>query len=330
MGMIMNDTTASTALTTPGSASIDLHRLVEHAQEFQRSSRSRRTVVEYERDMKHFMSWVEVHGGQALPATPEIVALYATDCASRLGHRASTIRRRVTAVGVIHKLAGLDQPNRSPLVLDVLRGIARTLGTAPDQKKPVMVTDIKKMLRKLPNNRRGARDRTVLLLGLAGAFRRSELSSLDVADLTFTNEGLVINLKESKTDKLKAGTLVGIPHGSHESTCPVRSLQHYMQIAGVADGPLLRGIDRGDRVLPERLSPQGVARLIKKAVGSIGLDVRRFSGHSLRSGFATSAALNGSATHAIARQGRWKSNIVHSYIRHATVLVDNAAGNLGL
>lgn len=177
----------------------------------------------------------------------------------------------------------------------------------------------------------GARDRALLVVGFAGAFRRSELVGLNVEDLRFEPDGLVVTIRASKTDQERAGVDLGLPFGSDPATCPVRSVRAWLALAGVGEGPVFRSVSRHGNV-GGRLSGRDVARIIKRSVTRVGLDPAMFAGHSLRAGLATSAARAGKSDGAIARQGRWASHaMVHVYVRAGRLLDgDNAASGIGL
>jgi len=211
-------------------------------------------------------------------------------------------------------------------------GIRRTLGTAQNAKAPALVDDLKRMLDQLPATRVGLRDRALLLLGFAGAFRRSELVALDVADLEFSSAGLAVTLRKSKTDQEGRSRRIGIPYGSSEQSCPVRSLQAWLQTARIVDGPVFRSLDTFQRVQPKRLSDKAVVRIVKRRAAAVGLDPARYAGHSLRAGLATSAAAGGASERAIMNQtGHRSTTMVRRYIREGNLFAaDNAASLAGL
>jgi Phage integrase family len=183
-----------------------------------------------------------------------------------------------------------------------MAGIRRAKGTAPETKAPTLTDDIRAMCAKLPEGLLGVRDRALLLLGFAGAFRRSELVSLDVSDLELNSQGLVVMLRRSKTDQEGAGRKIGIPYGSTYWTCPVRSLQAWLEESGIVEGPLFRCVNRHGKIQPGRLSGFAVSLIVKRYAAAAGLDVTKSSGHSLRAGFATSAAIGGASERAIMNQ----------------------------
>ena len=177
----------------------------------------------------------------------------------------------------------------------------------------------------------GERDGALIRLGFAGAFRRSELVALDIADCAFGREGLTVILRRSKTDQDGVGRKVGIPYGSNPETCPVRTVQAWMERAGVEMGPLFRSINRHSRIQPCRLSSTDVARVVKKLADRAGLDPAKYAGHSLRAGHATSAAIAGASERSIMNQtGHRSVQMVRRYIREASLFRENSAGKLGL
>ena len=201
-----------------------------------------------------------------------------------------------------HKAADLPSPTTSSLVRRTHAGIRRSLGTAQTAKAPALLHDLKRMLDHLPGTRVGLRDRALLLLGFAGAFRRSELVALDLADLDFSQSGLAITLRKSKTDQEGRSRRIGIPYGSSEHTCPVRSVQAWLETARISDGAVFRSLDPFQHVQSRRLSDRAVARIVKRRAAAVGLDPSRYAGHSLRAGLATSAAAGGASERAIMNQ----------------------------
>src|ERR671937_304071 len=236
------------------------------------------------------------------------------------GLKAATIARRLVVISQAHKAADLPSPTTSSLVRRTHAGIRRAIGTAQVAKAPAVVEDLKRMLDSLPATRVGLRDRALLLLGFAGAFRRAELVALDVADLEFTRAGLIVTLRKSKTDQEGKSRRLGIPFGSSEQTCPVRSLQAWLEAARISDGPCFRSLDRFQRVQPQRLSDKAVALIVKRRAKAVGLDPARYAGHSLRAGLATSAAAAGASERVIMSQtGHRSADMVRRYIREGSL-----------
>jgi integrase len=237
----------------------------------------------------------------------------------------------LNAICEAHKAVGLESPTHAGLVRNTLKGIRRTFGTAPVQKAPTLTADIRVMVQAADAGLIGLRDRALLLLGFAGAFRRSELVSLAAEDCTFGRDGLTVLLRRSKTDQEGAGRKVGIPYGSSPETCPVRNLEDWLTQAGVTAGPLFRSINRHGRVQARGLSGIDVARVVKKLAERVGLDSAKFAGHSLRAGHATSAAIAGASERSImAQTGHHSVEMVRRYIREGNLWRENSAGKLGL
>ena len=245
----------------------------------------------YQSDWRHFVEWAQGLGVCPLPAAPETVASYIAECAGYL--KAGSIQRRLNAIAEAHKAVGLESPTSAGMVRNTLKGIKRTIGTAATQKAPTLTNDIRTMVDATDAGLIGSRDRALILLGFAGAFRRSELVELDATDCVFSKDGLTITLRRSKTDQVGAGRKIGIPYGSNPETCPVRALQSWIEQADVTGGPVFRSINRHGHVHAGRLSGIDVARIVKKLVTRAGLDPAKYAGHSLRAGHATSAAIAG-------------------------------------
>jgi integrase len=302
---------------------------LEQAREFARQSKAENTLRGYRADWREFCAWCEGHGVRALPAAPESVASYIAECAGRL--KVGSIQRRLNAIAEAHKAMGAESPTGAGIVRATLKGIRRTLGTAAVQKAPTLTDDIRAMVDATDAGLIGERDRALILLGFAGAFRRSELVGLDIEDCAFGKDGLTVTLQRSKTDQEGTGRKIGIPYGSNPETCPVRTLQAWIEQAGFASGPLFRSINRHRRVQPGRLSGIDVARVVKKLATRAGLDPANYAGHSLRAGHATSAAIAGASERSIMNQtGHRSVQMVRRYIRDGSLFRENSAGKLGL
>jgi integrase len=281
----------------------------------------------YQSDWRSFAAWCSERGTSALPAHPATVAAYLRHVEGA-GRRVSTISRALASISEGHKAAGHDSPRSSVVVRKTLQAIRRRLGVAPVQKSPILADQLRRMLSALGTDLQGLRDRALLLVGFAGAFRRSELVALDVRDLRFIEEGLEIILRRSKTDPEGAGRTVGIPYGSTAKVCPVRALQAWLEAAQVAKGRVFRSVSR-DGKLGAAASDKAVARAVKRAARLAGLDPSQFSGHSLRAGLATAAAKAGKSERAIMKQtGHRSVAMVRRYIRDADLFSDNASAGL--
>jgi site-specific recombinase XerD len=301
----------------------------EQVREYIRASKSENTLRGYQSDWRDFCAWSEAHGLCPLPASPETVAAYIAECAGRL--KVGSIQRRLNAIAEAHKAVGLESPTHNAIVANTMKGIRRILGTAATQKSPTLTADVRAMLEATDAGLIGARDRALILLGFAGAFRRSELVSLGAEDCAFGKDGLTVTLRRSKTDQAGAGRKVGIPYGSNPETCPVRTTQTWMELAAIVNGPLFRSINRHGHVRPGRLSGIDVARVVKKLAIRAGLDAAKYAGHSLRAGHATSAATAGASERSIMNQtGHRSVQMVRRYIRDGNLFRENSAGKLGL
>jgi integrase len=301
---------------------------LERAREFARQSKAENTLRGYRSDWKDFCGWCEARELCPLPASPETVAGYIADCAGRL--KVGSIQRRLNAIAEAHKAVGLESPTSAGIVRNTIKGIRRTLGTAAVQKAAALTDDIRAMVSMTDAGLIGVRDRAMILLGFAGAFRRSELIGLDVADCDFGKDGLTITLRRSKTDQDGAGRKIGIPYGSNPDTCPVRTVQAWIEQSR-ATGPLFRSITRHGRLRPGRLAGIDVARVVKKLAVRAGLDAAKYAGHSLRAGHATTAAIAGASERSImAQTGHRSVQIVRKYIRDGSLFRENSAGKLGL
>jgi site-specific recombinase XerD len=305
-----------------------LAELTERARAYARSSKAENTLRAYESDLRHFGAWCEARRVGSFPAEAETVALYLVDHAERLA--VSTLRRRLAAISEAHQAARFANPTIDLAVRVTWAGIRRTHGKVPDAKEAAVAEVVVAMVSALGPRLIDVRGRAILLLGFAGALRRSELSALDVADVVETAEGLRIVVGRSKTDQEGEGQTVGVTYGSNPPTCPVRAWRAWVQRSGVKDGPAFRRLSHG-RLMPERISGDGIARMVKRRAKAAGYAPELFSGHSLRSGFATTAARAGVAEHRIMRQGRWTtSQAMRGYIQQGGLFVDNPSAKLGL
>jgi site-specific recombinase XerD len=301
----------------------------EQVREFVRASKAENTLRGYQSDWRNFCTWCEGHGIPPLPATAETVAGYIAECAQHL--KPGSIQRRLNAIAEAHKAAGAESPTSAGIVRNTLKGIRRTLGTAPQQKAPTLTGDIRAMVDAADAGLIGARDRALILLGFAGAFRRSELVNLELADMEFSPDGLTVVLRRSKTDQDGAGRKIGIPYGANPETCPVRTVKAWIEHAGKIDGPVFRSIKRHGQIQAGGLSGIDVARVVKKLAKRAGLDPAKYAGHSLRAGHATAAAIAGASERSIMKQtGHRSVQMVRRYIRDGNLFRENSAGKLGL
>lgn len=308
-----------------------LARLLAQAEVSFRAARAKSTLRAYEHDWKQFRVWCEQNRLVPLPASSQAVILYSTDLTKNRNKKWNTLARRLAAISQLHQQAGFESPTRTWAVKQFLSGLRRERGVAPARKKPVLVADLQQILKQIPDSLLGLRDRALLLVGFAGAFRRSELVALDAGDIERTRDGLVVTVRRSKTDQAGEGRKIGIPPGVEEATCPVAALDRWLAAARIDSGPLFRTMNRHGRVLDRRLSAEGVAIVVKRYVEKLGYDPAQLAGHSLRAGLATSAAAAGKSERAIMNQtGHRSVATVRRYIRDGNLFRENAAGGLGL
>lgn len=306
-----------------------LAALIDQAEQYLRHARAANTRRAYGSDWRHFELWCQERHLAACPAQPQTVALYLTALSGT--HTVSTLTRRLSALNEAHCTGGYPSPTADAGVRMLMAGIRRRLGAAAAAKRPLLVAELQAMIAALPDTLLGRRDRAILLLGFSGAFRRSELVSLNTEDVLETAEGLIVTLRRGKTDQEGEGRRVAIPRGRDASTCPVRSLYTWLAAAGIVTGPLFRRVNRHGQILPQRLSGEGVALVVKRGAAAAGYRPEEFAGHSLRAGLATSAAIAGKSEHAIMKQtGHRTAAAVRRYIRDANLFRENAADGLGL
>jgi site-specific recombinase XerD len=306
----------------PGISGLMLQRDCAAAAGYQTEATSAATRRAYRGDMAIFSAWCGGRGETAIPASPGAVAAFLASQA-RGGSSPATLVRRVAAIRYAHRLAGLPAPTDAPEVRTVMRGIKRTLGTAPVQKRPVTAERLSAMLAACPDTLKGKRDRALLALGFAGAFRRSELVALTVADMEVVPDGMRVLIRRSKTDQEGEGREVCIPNG--EAVRPVEAVQAWLRDAGISDGPVFRAVDRYGRVGRDGLTGESVAEVVKLYAAAAGLDPADVGGHSLRSGFLTSAAEAGASLERMMDVSRHrKPESVIGYIRRADGFRDHA------
>lgn len=307
----------------------EIAALRDEAQAYADGSKADATRRAYASCWADFVGWTHHHKRSALPASAETVSLYLTHRARSL--KTSTLEQRLVAIAHHHHARGLANPTTEQEVRVVWDGIRREKGSAKQRKNPALTKLVRKLVAALPETTVGIRDRALLLLGYAGALRRSEIVGLDVTDLELADEGLIVTLRKSKTDQSSRGRRIGIPFGNFEPTCPVRAVQRWLDVSGLAAGPVFRGVNRHGQIQPGRLGDRAVAIVIKRTITAIGMDPTNFAGHSLRSGFATMAALEGSTERDIQKQTGHKNLLVlRRYIHDGQLFQNNAAKKLGL
>lgn len=321
-------TTNALATVSPNALSPLLSADVDRARSFASDARSSSTRKAYAADFAAFRAWADARGLEALPASPATVGVYLGAMADA-GRKVATIDRALAGIMNAHNQAGHRLDGRHPAIRDVRAGIRRTLGVAPAKKAPLEDVELRSLLSTLDESLSGLRDRALLVLGWTGALRRSELVALSVADVAFGRDGLVITVRRSKTDQEGRGLEKGLPYAGEPSSCPVRTLRAWLDAAGILEGPLFRSVDQHGHVASEALSDRSVARIVQRTAKGAGLEPSRFAGHSLRAGFATTAARKGKTLDAIMKQtGHRSERVARGYIRHASLFTSNAASGL--
>ena len=306
-------------------------RLAEGETAARKKSVADNTRRGYDSDWRDFTAWCALHNAAPLPADAITVKRYFIDRQASLSK--ATLARRIAAISRIHKEAGQMSPTTDPAFRLVMSGIRRMKkGETTGAKKALMTEDLKEILEQIDDDTpKGKRDRAILLVGFAAALRRSELVALDREDIRFTREGLVLTLRGSKTDQESKGVEIGVPRGRKPATCPVLQLETWLGELGIPKGPIFRPIRKDGKILEGRLDGGSVARLVKRYVGYAGFEAKDFSGHSLRAGLATSAAMAGRSERQIMEQTRHKSEkMVRIYIRKGSLFTDNVVDSLGL
>jgi len=320
------DCTALTVVAQPALPA-ELTAALEVAADFARASKARATQDAYESDFRIFESWCRPCGLSALPATAESLCAFLADQAS-LGKRASTLGRRLAAIRYFHRAASFDTPTGDEKVKAVLSGIRRTIGAAPSRKRAATSDLVLSMIPR-GDSLRELRNRAIILVGFAGAFRRSELVALDVSDIEETAEGMLVTLRRSKTDQEGLGRRVAIPRG--EIACPVAALRAWLNAANITEGAIFRRIvnKRAQRVTDRRLAGRNVASIVKQSAANLGFDPLSFAGHSLRAGFVTSAVKRGANLIKITDvTGHRSLEMLKTYSRDAEAFVGHAVAGL--
>jgi integrase len=293
--------------------------LSDGAREYVAASKAQNTLRAYNAAWGEFQTFCAQRGAVALPAPHHVVVEYLTALAGA-GARVSTIQTKLAAIAFAHAAHNGDNPAKSAAVRIVMQGIRRSLGCAPHQKAPITRAELVRMLDALGNDLAGARDRAILLLGFAGAFRRSELVALNVEDVRFGADDVTITIRRSKTDQEGHGAVKRVPMlgADDAAVCPARALKAWLDAAQIQSGAVFRAIDRWGHARRERLNDRAITLVIKRAATAAGLDARQFAGHSLRAGFVTQAAADNTPEWAIAEVTGHKSReVLQKYIRDA-------------
>ena len=296
------------------------------------NSKANNTVRAYKSDFNDFGIFCAKNGFKSLPTEAKIVSLYLTHLSTK-DAKVSTLKRRLVSIGVIHKLKGHYLDTKHPAIIENIMGIKRRKGSIQKAKKPILINNLKEIINVIDQQDKEDikkfRDRSIILIGFSGGFRRNEIVSLDCDDLDFVPEGLKINIKRSKTDQFGEGFTKALPYFDRSQYCPVVSLKKWIAISKIVSGPVFRRFVKGSKLSENRLTDQTVALLIKEYLNLAGIDSKNYSGHSLRSGFATSAAESGVEERSImAMTGHKSTEMVRRYIKEANLFKNNALNKI--
>ena len=296
-------------------------------------SKASNTLRAYKSDFKDFKFFCDKHGFNTLPTEPNIISLYLTHLSKY--SKVSTLRRRIVSISMIHKLKGHYLDTKHPIIIENLMGIKRSKGSIQKGKKPLLINHLKLIIKVINEEKiseiKKARDKAIILIGFGGGFRRNELVNLDFEDLEFVPEGVKITIKRSKVDQFGEGMTKGLPYFSNQEYCPVINLKKWLELSKIKTGPIFRRFAKGSYITKNRLTDQTVVLIIKNYLNLAGIDNSNFSGHSLRSGFATVAAESGADERSImAMTGHKTTQMVRRYIKEANIFKNNALNNVKL
>ena len=310
----------------------EVKRLQEETLLNLKNSKSNNTIRAYKSDFNDFGLFCSNHGFKSLPSEPKIISLYLTSLSSK-NIKMSTIKRRLVSIGVIHRLKGHYIDTKHPSIIENIMGIKRRKGVTQKGKKPLLINTLKKVINVIDDQKHDEikilRDKTIILIGFAGGFRRNEIVSLDFEDLDFVKEGIKINLKKSKNDQFGEGFTKALPYFDNSKYCPVISIEKWIKKSNINTGPLFRRFTKGSNLSVNRLSDQTIALLVKTYLDLAGINSKDYSGHSLRSGFATSAAESGAEERSImAMTGHKSTEMVRKYIKEANLFKNNALNKI--
>ncbi len=312
----------------------DLKTLHEETLNNLKSSKASNTIRAYKSDFKDFGAFCAKHNLKVLPTEPKIVALYLTYLSGK-DAKMSTLRRRLVSISMIHRLKGHYLDTKHPVIIENLMGIKRKKGTVQKGKKPILINSLRLILKAIDEqdveDLKKLRDKSIILVGFSGGFRRNEIVSLDYDDLDFVYEGLKITIKRSKTDQFGEGTIKALPYFNESIYCPVVTLKRWLNVSKITKGAIFRRFSKGTKLTKYRLTDQTVALIIKEYLKKAGIENANYSGHSLRSGFATSAAESGAEERSImAMTGHKSTEMVRRYIREANLFKNNALNKIKL
>jgi len=310
----------------------DIKALQEETLKNLQSSKANNTIRAYKSDFRDFGLFCAQNGFKNLPSDTKVVSLYLTHLSTK-DVKMSTIKRRLVSIGVIHKMKGHYLDTKHPIIVENLLGIKRRKGTVQKGKKPILINELRKILDVIDQQKsediKKLRDKTLILIGFSGGFRRNEIVSLDYEDLDFVYEGVKITVKRSKTDQFGQGSIKALPYFDNSVYCPVTTLKRWINISKISKGPIFRRFSKGSKLTNYRLTDQTIALIIKNYLNIAGIDSKNYSGHSLRSGFATSAAEFGAEERSIMTMtGHKSTEMVRRYIKEANLFKNNALNKI--
>mgnify|MGYP001255050930 FL=1 len=280
-----------------------------------KNSKASNTLRAYQSDFRDFSAFCAKNGFSSMPTQPKIIALYITHLSK--SSKFSTLKRRIASISVLHKLKGHYLDTKHPIIMENLHGIKRTLGSRQKAKKPILINDLKLIIKAIDEDK--IRDKALILIGFSGGFRRSELVNIHYDDIEFVTEGVKILIKRSKTDQSGEGSVKAIPYFDNQEFCPVVALKNYVskKFSNTNEGKIFN------------ISDKSVALIIKRYASKAGLDSSKYAGHSLRSGFATTAAEFGAEERNImAMTGHKTTQMVRRYIQEANLFKNNALNKI--
>jgi site-specific recombinase XerD len=297
-----------------------------------RNSKAQNTIRAYKSDFKDFGAFCVKNGFKSLPTEPKIISLYLTHLSIKEA-KMSTLKRRLVSIGVIHKLKGHYLDTKHPVIIENIMGISRKKGSYQRGKKPILINDLKAIINAIDQETikeiKKKRDKALILIGFGGGFRRAELVSIDHEDIEFVPEGVKIIIKRSKTDQFGEGLIKALPHFLNKLYCPVLHLKEWLELSNIKSGPVFRKFNKGFNLSEKRLTDQTVALTLKKYLKLAGIENKNYSGHSLRSGFATATAESGADERSImAMTGHKTTQMVRRYIKEANLFKNNALNKI--
>ena len=309
----------------------DIKKLHEDTLNNLKLSKANNTLRAYKSDFKDFGSFCAKHGFDSMPSEPKVVSLYLTHLSAN--SKISTLRRRLVSIGVVHKLKGHYLDTKHPVIIENLMGIKRKKGSIQTGKKPILINHLKQIINVIDEQKiekiKKLRNKALILIGFSGGFRRTELVSIDYEDLDFVEEGVKITLRKSKTDQFGEGQVKGLPYFTNEKYCPVTSLKNWIYLSKIKTGPIFRRFAKGSILTGHRLTDQSVVLIIKECLKLAGIENQNYSGHSLRSGFATAAAESGADERSIMTMtGHKSTDMVRRYIKEANLFKNNALNKI--